>query len=164
MGLSFTFPIAEPEKRQWNWVPREQDVNGGGQQGGNLVMLTYGESVLFNALAITDTNAHMSQEPSGNNPTDTPYDQVYAVYKTALITSTLNEAVSIQPMWSRDRVNWYPVGSVVTIAAYSGSGTPSSDVVALSTASQYLPYTGIQATCATAPTSGVLNAWLERLG
>jgi hypothetical protein len=162
MGQSFTYPVDELSKIQWDWVPREQDVNGGGQQGGRLVMLTYGESVLFDGLAIADTTAHMSIAPSGTNPSGTPYDQVYAVCKTALVVSTLNESVSLQPMWSRDRVNWYAFGSATTVAA--SSGTAQSTAIALSTATQYIPYVGLQATCATAPTSGTLSAWLERLG
>lgn len=163
MGQSFTYPVDEPSKRQWDWVPREQDVNGGGQQGGRLVMFTYGESVLFNNLAITDTENHLSNPPNGINPSGTPYDQVYATHKTALVVSTLNESVSLQPMWSRDRENWYPFGTATTVAASSG-GVVETAVIPLSTPNQYIPYVGLQASCATAPTSGTINAWLERLG
>lgn len=164
MGQYFTVPVNELTKNQWDWVPREPDVNGGGEQGGRLVMLTYGESVLFDALSITDTTAHMSDAPSENNPSGTPFDQVYAPYKTALITSTLNQSVSLQPMWSRDRVNWFPFGTPASVAAYGGTGIAVSAVISLSSPTQYVPYVGVEATCATAPTSGKLNGWLERLG
>lgn len=164
MGQAFTQQMDLLQHQQLEWVPRSPDMNGGGNQGGRLVMQVYGEEVLFNNLAITDTNPHLSQTPSNQNPTGVPYDQVYAPYKTALVVSTLNQAVSLQPMWSRDRQNWYPFGSAVSVPAYSGSGTPPSAVIPLSTPSQYVPYVGLQATCSTAPTSGTLNAWLERLG
>jgi len=164
MGQSFGKPVDNVSKAQWDWIPRDPDVNGGGSQGGRLVMLTYGESILFEDLPITDTTAHMSLAPSGANPTGVPFDQVYAPYKTALFTSTLNQAVSLQPMWSRDRVSWYPFGTATSVSAYSGTGNPETGIIALSTPSQYLPYVGIQATCSTAPTSGILSGWLERLG
>lgn len=163
MGQAFGKPTDNLSKAQWDWVPREPDINGGGAQGGRLVMQPYGESVLFDNLAITDALAHDSNDPSGANPTGVPFDQVYAPYKTALITSTLNQSVKLQPMWSRDRVNWYPFGTATTVSTYTG-GTPQTAVIALSTPSQYIPYVGIQATCTTAPSSGVLNGWLERLG
>ncbi len=163
MGQAFNKQIDLIQHQQLEWVPREPDLNGGGNQGMRLVGPVYGESVLFNALQITDTTAHMSLPPSGNNPEGVPYDQVYAVYKTALVTSTLNQSVSLQAMWSRDRTNWYPFGTAMTVDAYV-SGTPQTTIIALATPSMYLPYVGLQATCATAPVSGVLNAWLERLG
>jgi|SRR5579875_560026 len=164
MGQAFTYPINDVSKGQWDWIPREPDINGGGAQGGRIVMQAFGESILFNNLAITDTAAHLSLAPSGKNPTGTPFDQVYAPYKTALVTSTLNQTVSLQPMWSRDRVNWYPFGTATTVNAYSGTGNPQTAVIALSTPNQYIPYVALQATCTTAPTSGYLNGWLERLG
>ena len=173
MGASFAAGQISPvDKVQNEWVPRSQDVNGGGKQGMRLVGLTYGADTLFDALAITDTSAHPSIIPSQRtplNPTGTKaspnnFDEVYAVQKTALITSTLNEAVTLQPTWSPDGVNYYPFGSTVTVTAYSGTGAASSQIVALSTPSQYLPYVGLVATCATAPTSGELNATLARLG
>lgn len=165
MGQSFTKQIDELQHRQLEWVPREPDLNGGGNQGGRLVMLPYGESVLFNNLSITDTNAHMSTPPDDTkNPEGVAYDQVYAVYKTALVTSTLNQAVSLQPMFSRDKINWYQFGSSTTVPAYSGSGNPQNVIISLSTPNAYIPYVGLQATCSTAPTTGNLNGWLERLG
>ncbi len=166
MGSSFRSQISPINHEQLRWVPRSDDQNGGGNQGGSLVMSVFGEDVLFNSLAITDTVAHMSQTPgvTNPNPEGTPYDQVYAVQKTAVLESTLNQSVSVQPMWSRDRVNWYAFGTATAVNAYSGSGVAQTAVIALSTPSLYLPYVGLQATCATAPTSGTLSGWLERLG
>ena len=166
MGQAFRGQVDPIQHEQLVWVPRGPDVYGGGSQGHRLVGLVYGEEVLFddNNGTITDTKTHMSYAPSAPNPTGTNFDQVYAVYKTALVLSTLNQSVSLQPVWSRDRQNWYAFGSPVTVSAYSGTGNPQSAVVPLSTPSQYVPYVGLQAICTTAPTSGALNAWLERLG
>lgn len=148
---------------QLSWVPRSDDRFGGGHQGGRLVMAPFGEDVLFDALAITDTVAHSSNLPvNSENPTGFAFDSIYAPYKTALFLSTLNQAVSIQPVWSRDLVDWYPFGSAQTIAASTGAPVPLA--LALSTPTLYLPFVGVQATCATAPTSGALSGWLERLG
>ncbi len=154
------------QKRQNEWVPRSPDVNGGGKQGMRLVGLVFGEEVLFDAAngTIADTAAHMSHGPTAVNPTGTNFDQVYAVYKTALVTSTLNQSVSLQPMWSRDGTTWYAFDTATSVTAYSGTGPAQSTTIFLSTPTLYLPYVALQATCATAPTSGELLAWLERLG
>jgi len=164
MGNKFVSQISVYTQQQTRWVPRSSDMNGGGEQGGELVMLTYGEEALFNALVITDTTAHQSLAVANDNPEGVPYDQVYAVYKTALVTSTLNQAVALQPIWSRDRATWYSFGTATNVIAYGGTGPAQTGIIALSTPSQYLPYVGLIATCATAPTSGALNGWLERLG
>lgn len=166
MGASFGRQIDPVQKQQLEWVPRSPDVYGGGQQGMRLFGLTYGEEVLFDASngTIRDTQPHMSYAPAATNPTGTAFDQVYAVFKTVLLVSTLNQAISVQPMFSRDGQNWYPFGNPVNLTAYSGTGAPSTAVVVLSTAQQYIPYAGVQVTCSTAPTSGVLSGWLERLG
>lgn len=165
MGQQFSVgtqqsPITHEQLR---WVPRSADMFGGGAQGGTLVMPIFGEDVLFSALAIRDTIAHQSLPPvAGANPSGVNFDAAYAVYKTALFTSTLNESVSLQAMWSRDQISWYPFGTAQTIAASTGAEVPA--VLSLSVPTQYLPFVAVQATCATAPTSGVLNGWLERLG
>lgn len=167
MALSYTQQQDLIQHQQLEWVVRGPDATGGGAQGMRLVGLTYGEEVLFNALAITDTNMHQSNEPGTTgapNPTGIPFDQVYAIYKTALIVSTLNQPVSLQPIWSRDRTNWYPLGSPVVLGAYAGTGTAESTSFALSSPTQYMPYVGVQATCSTAPTGGALSGWLSRLG
>ena len=165
MGNTFRPTVDYTQQHQQDWVPRSPDANGGGRQGMRLVGQTFGEEVLFNALAITDTAMHQGAGPATGNPTGTPFDQVYAPIKTALVTSTLNQAVSLQPVWSRDQgATWIPFGAPIDVPAYSGTGPPESAVIPLSTPSQYLPYANLQATCATAPGSGVLNGWLERLG
>lgn len=166
MAQAYTQQADIIQHQQLEWVPREADATGGGSQGMRLVGMVYGEAVLFDALAIRSTTAQMSVEPgtTAANPTGEPYDQVYAVYKTALVLNTLNEAVSLQPVWSRDRQNWYPFNSPETVAAYSGTGPAISAVLSLSSPTQYLPYVGVVATCSTAPTSGTLQGWLERLG
>lgn len=163
MGSQFKPTTALPDQGQQRYVPRAPDANGGGPQGHALVGLVFGEEVLFDALAITDTAAHDSNGPASGNPTGTAFDQAYGVYKTALVTSTLNEAVSIQPQWSRDLTNWYAFGTATAVTAWV-SGAAVGAAIALSGPSLYVPYVRLVATCATAPTSGVLNAWLERLG
>lgn len=164
MGSKFRPTTALPDQYQQRYVPRATDVNGGGPQGHALVGMVYGEDVLFDNLSITDTSAHQSYGGplANNNPTGNAFDQAYAPYKTAVGTSTLNEAVSLQPVWSRDGKTWYSFGAATSVAASTGAAIPW--VVALSTPSQYLPYVGVTATCTTAPTSGALNGWLERLG
>ncbi len=171
MGSQFRYPNNNLSQQspvnheQLYWVPRSLDMWGGGAQGGHLVMSVFGEDVLFDTLAIADTAAHMSAAISTSNPTGASFDQVYAPYKTGLFTSTLNQSVSLQPMWSRDMgATWYSFGTPVTINAYSGAGTAESGLIALSVPAQYVPFVGVQATCTTAPTSGVLSGWLERLG
>lgn len=170
MGSQFSRVTAGPDRELQRYVPRSNDSNGGGAQGHSLVGLTFGEDPLFDVSngAISDTNAHESYGPGSGqvpaNPTGTNFDQVYAVYKTAVVLSTLNKAVSLQPMWSRDGSNWYPFGIAVVVSAYSGSGSPQSETISLSTSSQYVPYVALQAICSVAPTSGTLLAWLERLG
>ncbi len=174
MGAQFQngAQIDPVQKQQNEWVPRSPDANGGGKQGMRLVGMTYGVDVLFDALAITDTSAHASTAPAARtplNPTGSKaepnnFDEVYAPHKTALVTSTLNEAVTLQPTWSADGITYYPFGSTVQVAAYSGTGPAESQIIALSTPSQYLPYVGLSATCTAAPTSGELNGTLARLG
>ena len=167
MGSQFRPTTAPPDRELQRYVPRAQDEYGGGPQGMALVGAVFGEDVMFDALAITDTTAHQPYggNPIANdNPTGVAFDQVYAVNKTAVGTSTLNQSVSLQPVWSRDGTAWYAFGSATTVTAYSGSGTAVPWMIPLSTPSQYLPYVGVTATCATAPASGVLNGWVERLG
>ncbi|NMP20765.1 hypothetical protein [Sulfobacillus harzensis] len=167
MGQQFSGgQISEVIKQQMRWVPRSRDVNGGGPQGGALVMPVYGQDVVWDALAITDTAAHpgMTAQAGVKNPSGGWFDPVYAVYKTLLVVSTLNEAVSIQPTWSLDGETYYPFGTATSVDAYSGSGNPATALVALSTPSQYLPYVNAIATCSTAPTSGTLTGTIARLG
>ena len=167
MGEQYGVQISEISKQQLRWVPRSPDINGGGPQGHQLVGAVYGQDVLWDALAITDTAAHASLAAAAadtQNPSGGWYDPVYAPYKTALITSTLNEAVSLQPTWSLDGTTYYPWGTATTVDAYSGSGAPVPAILVLSTPAQYLPYVGAMATCATAPTSGTLTGTVARLG
>lgn len=169
MGRAFRVPnaISPVTQAQLDFVPRSEDMNGGGDQGGRLIMLPFGEDVLFNNLSITDTSAHQSTFTI-LNPTGTPFDPVYAVYKTVYVVSTLNEAVTVQPTFTRDYADatptWYPYGTTTSVPAYSGTGAAQVAVIALSTPSLYIPFAGISVSCATAPTSGSISAWLERLG
>lgn len=147
------------------WVPRSSDMFGGGSQGATLIVPVVGEDVLFTDLAIRDTVAVDSPVITNDNPTGTPYDQAYASFKTALFTSTLNQIVTVQPLFTRDYgVTWYPFGTTSTIAAYSGTGPAQTLALALSTPTLYIPFVGVQVSCGTGPTSGLLNGWLERLG
>lgn len=167
MGQQFSAAQISPVlKAQLEWVPRSRDVNGGGPQGGALVMPIYGQDVVWDTLAITDTSAHpgLTAQTAVTNPTGGHFDPVYAVVKTLLIVSTLNQAVSIQPTWSLDGETYYPFGTATTVDAYSGSGDPITTVIPLSTASQYIPYASAIATCSTAPTSGTLTGTTARLG
>ena len=166
MPRSFTSQIDQVTHAQAEWLPRSQDANGGGEQGARLVALTYGAPFLYNNLAIRDTNPHPSDAPGtfDKNPQGIAYDQVYAPYKSALLTSTLNQIVTVQPLMSFDGVTWYDLGSTQTIAAYGGTGPAIPLALYLSTAAQYLPYVAVTVSCATAPTSGVLSGILARLG
>ncbi len=165
MGQQFGVQIAEVLKHQLDWVPRSRDAWGGGPQGMRLVGQVYGLEVLFDQLAITDTVAHASSPASttDQNPAGGSWDQVYAPLKSAGVVSTLNEAVTLQPTWSWDGQTYYPFGTAVTVAAGSAS-TPATEVIALSTPQQYVPFVGLIATCSTAPTSGTLTVVLTRLG
>lgn len=166
MGRQFGVQIDTVSKEQLEWVPRSVDANGGGPQGMRLVGSVYGTEVWWTALAITDTAPHASPGAAvadPTNPTGTPFDAIYAVYKTALVVSTLNEAVTLQPTASWDGVTYYPVGSAATLPAGT-TDSPAATVIALSTPALYVPYVGLTATCATAPTSGSLSGTLARLG
>ncbi len=167
MGSAFRAVTSQQDQRQQEWVTRAQDVNGGGPQGLRLVGLTYGEDVMFSALQIRDTAAHASYNgstPPSNNPNG-GWDQVYAPYKTAALVSTLNQSLTVQPVFSRDGgATWYPYDAASTLPAYGGTGPAQTLVLGLSTPSLYLPYVGVQVTAAVAPASGSLSGWLERLG
>lgn len=167
MGQQFGVQIAEIDKQQQEWVPRQNDPYGGAQ-GMRLIGHPFGVDQLWTALAITDTAAHASapaQDQATSNPTGAPYDAQYAVYKTVLITSTLNEAVSIQLTASVDGLTYYPLGDPVTVPAWAGGSAPAASAwITAATPSQYVPFVGAVATCATAPTSGVLNGQVARLG
>ncbi|MCL6442456.1 MAG: hypothetical protein K6T83_03155 [Alicyclobacillus sp.] len=166
MGEQFNARQHAPAQHEiLRWVPRSSDMFGGGNQGMTLIGLVFGEDVLFNALQIRDTTMHQSENIKTDNPTGEPYDQAYAPYKTIFVVSTLNQTVSLQPVWTRDMgQTWYPLGSAVNVPAYSGTGSPQSAIIVVSSPSQYIPFVGLQATCATEPSSGQLDAWLERLG
>lgn len=166
MGQLFSASqIAEVTKQQLRWVPRARDVNGGGPQGGSLVMPVYGVDGVWADVAIITTTpvAGQTAAEAVTNPTGGWFDPVYAVYKTLLVVSTLNEAVSIQPTWSLDGTTYYPIGTPTTVDAASGD-TPSTAAIAVSSPSLYLPYVSANATCSTAPTSGTLSGWVVRLG
>ena len=167
MGQQFSAgQISEVIKQQMRWVPRSRDVNGGGPQGGSLLMLPYGVDAVWDAEAITDTTAHpgLTAQAAVKNPSGGWFDPVYAVYKTLLVVSTLNQAVSIQPTWSLDGATYYPLGTATTVAAYSGTGEPQTAVIVLSTPTQYVPYASATATCTTAPSGGTLTGTIARLG
>lgn len=166
MGRQFGVQIDEITKRQLNWVPRSVDAWGGGEQGMRLVGSVFGTETLWANLAIRDTAPHASltaDAADALNPTGMPYDQIYAPIKTAFVISSLNSAVTLQATWSLDGVTYYPWGSTVTVAAGT-TDAPSTGVLALSTPQQYVPFVGVIATCSTAPTSGVLQGTVARLG
>lgn len=167
MGDRFHSPVSQVNQHEWEWVPRSDDQFGGGHQGMRLVGSAFGQETLFNALQIRDTNPHDSEAPGTDtvNPTGTAFDQVYAVYKTALVQSTLDQSVSLQPVYSPDNgTTWLAFGTATTVNAYGGTGPAQSAIIVLSSPSQYLPLVGLQATCAAAPASGDLNGQLARLG
>ncbi len=165
MGQQFGQQIAEVLKQQLDWVPRSRDLNGGGPQGGRLVMPAYGMDPVWTALAITDTAPHagFTAQEAVVNPTGGWYDPVYAVYKTLFVISTLNEAVSIQLTWSLDGERYYALGTATSVAAGSESA-PVTAIITASTPSGYIPYVSAIASCATAPASGTLTGTLARLG
>ena len=167
MGQQFGVQIAEIDKQQQEWVPRQTNPYGG-PEGMRLIGHPFGTDVLWQSLAITDTAAHPSAPivtmPT-SNPTGGPYDAQYAPYKTLLVTSTLDEAVDIQLTGSIDGQTYYPLGQPVSVAAWAGgTAPPASAWITAATPSQYIPFIGAIATCATAPTSGTLTGIVARLG
>jgi len=167
VGQQFGVQIAEIDKQQQEWVPRQTNPYGG-EEGMRLIGHPFGTDSLWQALAITDTNAHAST-PAVSGPTTNPtggaYDAQYAPYKTLLVASTLDAAVSIQLTGSVDGMTYYPLGDAVSVAAWTGGSAPAvSAWITAATPSQYIPFIGAIATCATAPTSGVLTGIVARLG
>ena len=150
-------PVNESTARQMEFAFRaayagtQNDGTDGSPRGHRFLGLMPNEDVLFSALAITDTTAHDS------NASVT----IYAQQKTILVVNGLNQSVSIQAQWSRDGSSWYNLGTAQSVTAGAAAEIGTSTISALG---DYLPMLRVTATCATAPTSGSLSAWLERLG
>lgn len=103
------------------------------------------ESAMFEEESIRDTNAHTSTSiPSNELP-----------IKTLIINNGLNQTVSLQMQASRDDTNWFNVGSAFDVAATTWT---------YQTCDTFFPYGRIVATCGTAPTTGALSAWCEKVG
>lgn len=110
-------------------------------------MKEYDEEQIFTDKEIRDTNAHNSK---------TSFCERWA-RKTILVKNGLNQAVSIQTQGARDSnfTNVYPVGTALSVAAGANDYLTCAD---------YFPYLRVAATCSTAPTTGNLNVWVEKLG
>jgi len=107
----------------------------------------HGEDRIFVALEIRDTDTHDS------HPSDCRAFKV----KTIIVHNGLNEDVTIQVQGDRERGFSHPLdlGASFTVTA----GTDDYQ-----TLTDYWPYLRAQATCSTAPTSGSLDVWVEKVG
>lgn len=103
------------------------------------------ETQIFTDVAIRDVISHTS---------DTVSNEGYRV-KTIIISNQLNQAVTLTFQASRDSVSWFNVCEPFTI-----DGT----VLTFQTCETYFPYNRCLAQCTVAPTTGLLNAWCEKMG
>lgn len=113
--------------------------------GRDVTSPNYSEAQAFTNEAIRDTAAHNSVTVENHG---------FRV-KTIIIDNTLNQSVSLQLQGSRDGTAWFNVGLAFDIPA-STLTYQSSD--------EYFPHVRFVATCAVAPASGNLNAWIEQMG
>jgi hypothetical protein len=75
--------------------------------------------------------------------------------ETIVVYNDLDKDVAIQLQGSHDETNWLDIGNPFTVTA----GTKDYDTV-----TDYFPCYRITAKCATAPTTGDLNAWILKAG
>lgn len=102
------------------------------------------ESPMFSEEAIRDTNAHNSV---GVDAQELPV-------KTVIVYNGLNQAVTLQMQGSRDNTNFFNVGNSFDVAATTWYWQ-SCDT--------YFPYGRMIATCGSAPSSGTLSVWCEKV-
>lgn len=104
------------------------------------------EDQVFNALAIRDTSDHYSSVSA--NIGFTP--------KTILIENDLNQSVTLQCEGSRysDFSRFVEIGNGFVVTATTDD---------YQTATDYFPFIRIKATCSTAPTSGDLTVYIDKV-
>lgn len=108
--------------------------------------ITLGEDKVFDDEAIRDTNVHNSSISDNRG----------FIPKTIIIENGLDQDVSITVCGSRY--------SDFTVELQAGSAIDvTTDTEDYATLSDYFPYMRVKAQCSTAPTSGNLNVWLERV-
>jgi hypothetical protein len=111
-------------------------------EGSNLIKH---EVAAFEDEEIRDTSSHNSGIA----------DNIGYSMKTIIVENGLNQTVTFQCQASRDGVNhWFNVGSSFDVSA-------STDTY--QTCDAYFPFMRVQAQCGTAPTSGSLGVFFERI-
>jgi len=75
--------------------------------------------------------------------------------ETIVIYNGLDQSVAIQLQGSLDNTNWIDIGNAFNIAA---------GVKDYATVTDYFPCYRVTAKCATAPTTGDLDAWILKAG
>lgn len=103
------------------------------------------ETEIFAALAIRDTSEHISSVSENIG---------YRV-KTIIIKNELNQTVTLQCQGSRDSSDWFNI---------TDSFNVSSATTIHQSCETYFPYLRALATCPTAPTTGGLSMWIEKMG
>jgi hypothetical protein len=103
------------------------------------------EDTMFDGQSIRDTSAHTSPTISSSE----------LPVKTLIYNNTLDQTVTLQLQASRDQVNFFNVGSSFDVA---------SNVWGYQTCDTFFPYGRIIAQCGTAPTTGTVSVWCEKIG
>jgi hypothetical protein len=96
---------------------------------------------VFTAKSIRDTSAHNSASSDTGEFTA----------ETIVVHNGLNQQVTIQLQGTVDDTNWINVGNSFNVAASTND---------YETVSDYFCCYRITATCATAPTTGTMDAWI----
>lgn len=107
---------------------------------------TTGQDKVFDALEIRNTSDHLSSVSTA----------VGFVPKTLIVENDLDQTVTFQLEGSSLEAftKVIDVGSTFTVAATTNDYQTLSD---------YFPYLRVKATCATAPTTGSLTCYLEKI-
>lgn len=103
-------------------------------------MANYDEDKVFDALAIRNTTTQDSSSSMSGEFNA----------KTIIVENGLNQEVSIQLQGSRNGT-WFSIGSPFAVSASTNL---------YQTVSDYFPKYRLQATCAVAPASGTLTAYI----
>lgn len=109
-------------------------------------MSVFVEDQMFNALAIRDTNNHNSAV----------FDLRHFTPKTLIVENGLNQQVDLQLEGGREvtLAAKFNVGSVINVAATTNDYATLSDAI---------PFVRLVASCATAPTTGTLTVYMEKV-
>jgi len=109
---------------------------------------------IFNAVEVRDTNAHNSIVYL-NKFDDLTHARTISVKRTVVYKNGLNQVCSLQVQGSVDEAFTDPVAIGTAINAAASMSAPLYETV-----SDHFPYLRIVGTCAVAPASGSLNAWI----